>query len=86
VSFREPNGAVITNMKPPQEGRNTGAPSLRGLQGRSATGLNDQAAKDACVSSVAGGLDARKYFWRSGREKCFSLDIPFNRTFGQARP
>jgi hypothetical protein len=22
-----------------------------------------------------------KYFWRSGREKCFSLDIPFNRTF-----
>jgi len=30
---------------------------------------------------VAGGLDAGKYFWRSGREKCFSLDIPFNRTF-----
>jgi hypothetical protein len=29
------------------------------------------------------GLDAGKYFWRSGREKCFSLDIPFNRTFGQ---
>jgi hypothetical protein len=28
------------------------------------------------------GLDAGKYFWRSGREKCFSLDIPFNRTFG----
>jgi hypothetical protein len=23
--------------------------------------------------------DAGKYFWRSGREKCFSLDIPFNR-------
>jgi hypothetical protein len=21
-----------------------------------------------------------EYFWRSGREKCFSLDIPFNRT------
>jgi putative SOS response-associated peptidase YedK len=28
------------------------------------------------------GLDARKYFWRSGREKCFSLDIPFYRTSG----
>src|SRR5271157_3652718 len=66
-------------MKPPQEGRNTGAPSLRGLQGRSATGLNGQAAKDE-VSAVWRGLDAGKYFWRSGREKCFSLDIPFNRT------
>jgi hypothetical protein len=31
---------------------------------------------------MARGLDARKYFWRSGREKCFSLDIPFNRTSG----
>ena len=29
---------------------------------------------------MAGGLDAGKYFWRSGREKCFSLDIPFNGT------
>jgi hypothetical protein len=25
---------------------------------------------------MASGLDARKYFWRSGREKYFSLDIP----------
>jgi hypothetical protein len=80
VSFREPNGAVITNMKPPQEGRNTGAPSLRGLQGRSATGLNDQVAKDEVSEVWRGGLDARKYLWRSGREKCFSLDIPFYRT------
>jgi hypothetical protein len=31
---------------------------------------------------MARGLDARKYFWRSGREKCFSLDIPFYRTSG----
>src|ERR1022692_1938366 len=68
-------------MKPPQEGRNRGAPSLRGLQGRSATGLNGQAAKDE-VSAVWRGLDAGKYFWRSGREKCFSLDIPFYRTSG----
>jgi hypothetical protein len=29
---------------------------------------------------VAGGLDAGKYFWRSGREKCFSLDIPSPKT------
>src|SRR6266851_1136330 len=32
---------------------------------------------------MARGLDAGKYFWRSGREKCFSLDIPFNRTSGK---
>jgi hypothetical protein len=34
---------------------------------------------------MARGLDARKYFWRSGREKCFSLDIPFYRTSGSRR-
>jgi hypothetical protein len=55
VSFREPNGAVMTNMKPPQEGRNTGAPSLRGLQGRSATGLNGQAAKEEVSALWQGG-------------------------------
>jgi len=49
-------------MKPPEEGRNTG--------------LNGQAAKDE-VSAAWQGLDAGKYFWRSGREKCFSLDILF---------
>ena len=26
------------------------------------------------------GLDAGKYFWRSGREECFSLDIPSPKT------
>src|ERR1039458_7743369 len=70
-------------MKRPQQARNRGAPSLRGLQGRSATGLNGQAAKDE-VSAVWRGLDAGKYFWRSGREECFSLDIPFYRTSGQS--
>jgi len=55
VSFREPNDAVMTNMKPPQEGRNTGAPSLRGLQGRSATGLNGQAAKEEVSALWRGG-------------------------------
>jgi hypothetical protein len=34
---------------------------------------------------VVGGLDAGKYFWRSGREKCFSLDIPFYRTSEKVR-
>jgi hypothetical protein len=29
---------------------------------------------------MAGGWMPEKYFWRSGREKCFSLDIPFYRT------
>jgi hypothetical protein len=55
VSFREPNGAVMTNMKSPQEGRNTQAPSLRGLQGRSATGLNGQAAKEEVSAMWRGG-------------------------------
>src|SRR5882762_8483571 len=45
----------MTNMKPPQEGRNTGAPSLRGLQGRSATELNGQAAKDEVSAVWRGG-------------------------------
>src|ERR1700730_13959129 len=45
----------MTNMKPPQEGRNTGAPSLRGLQGRSATGLNGQAAKEEVSAIWRGG-------------------------------
>ena len=85
MSFREPNGAVMTNMKPSQEGRNTGAPSLRGLKGRSATELNGQAARGRGVSSVAGGAGCRKIFLAFGREKCFSLDIPFYRTFPQPR-
>jgi len=83
MSFREPNGAVMTNMKA-KGGASIEVPSLHGLQGRSATGLNGQAAKDE-VSAVRRGLDAGKYFWRSGREKCFSLYIPFNRTSGPCR-
>jgi len=83
VSFRKPNGAVMTNMKPPQEGGNTEAPSFRGLQGRSTIELNVQASKEP-VSSMWRGLDAGKYFQRSVREKCFSLDIPFDRTSGWA--
>jgi hypothetical protein len=54
VSFREPNGAVMTNMKP-KDGASIEAPSLRGLQGRSATGLNGQAAKDEVSAMWQGG-------------------------------
>ena len=70
---------MSANMKP-QGGRSIEAPSLRGLSGRSATGLKVRAAAKKEVSAVWWGLDAEKYFWRSGGEKCFSLDIPFNRT------
>jgi hypothetical protein len=41
--------------------------------------------RKTALGTMATGLDAGKYFWRSGREKCFSLDIPFNRTSGQNR-
>ena len=54
MSFREPNGAVMTNMKP-KDGASIEAPSLRGLQGRSATGLNGQAAKDEVSAVWQGG-------------------------------
>jgi len=69
----------VSNMKP-QGGKSIEAPSLRGLQGRSATGLSGQAAKEELSAMWRGGWMPEKYFWRSGREKCFSLDIPFNRT------
>ena len=54
MSFREPNGAVMTNMKP-KGGASIEAPSLRGLQGRSATGLNGQAAKEEVSALWRGG-------------------------------
>ena len=54
MSFREPNGTVMTNMKP-KDGASIDAPSLRGLQGRSATGLNGQAAKDEVSAVWQGG-------------------------------
>src|SRR6266478_4831217 len=59
----------MTNMNPPQEGRNTGAPSLRGLQGRSATRLNGQAAKEE-VSAL----------WREGWMPENISDVPAGRS------
>ena len=44
----------MTNMKP-KGGASIEAPSLRGLQGRSATGLNGQAAKDEVSAVWQGG-------------------------------
>src|SRR5215471_1194746 len=68
----------------PQGRRSIQGRSLRGLHGRSATNQNGQAAKEE-VSLLWRGLDVRKYFRRPGGEKCFSLDIPLNRTSGPAK-
>ena len=32
--------------------------------------------RKTALGTMARGLDAGKYFWRSGREKCFSLTSP----------
>src|SRR5262249_19003228 len=69
----------------PQGRRSIHGRSLRGLHGRSETNQNGQAAKEE-VSLIWRGLDVQKYFWRPGGEKCFSLDIPLNRTSGQRQP
>jgi len=61
----------MTNMNPPPEARNTGAPSLRGLQGRSATGLNGQAAKDEVSAVRQGGWMPENISGVPAREKCF---------------
>jgi len=75
TSFREPDGAVMTaDMKLQGWERRIGAPSLRGLQGRSATNQNDQAAKER----MSCGLDAARIFLASGSGRSvFLLDIPF---------
>ena len=52
--FQKPNGAVMTNMKP-KDGASIEASSLRGLQGRPATGLNGQAAKEEVSALSRGG-------------------------------
>src|SRR5882757_5825439 len=59
MSFREPNGAVMTANMKPQGGRSIEALSLRGLQGRSATGQNGQAAKEE-MSAIWRGAGCRK--------------------------
>src|ERR1700730_13034675 len=66
----------MTNMKPPQEGRNTGAPSLRGLQGRSATGLNGQAAKEEVSALWRGGWMAENISGVPAGRSVFPMTSP----------
>jgi hypothetical protein len=77
TSFREPNGAVMTaNMKRLGWKRRIGASSLRGLQGRSATNQNGQAAKEN-KEKISSGLDAAKTFLASGSGRSvFRLTSP----------
>jgi hypothetical protein len=89
MSFREPNGVVMTvNMKLLGWKRRIAASSLRGrlaassLRGRLATNQNGQAAKEKKQNVVAwAGCSENSSGFRL-REKCFSLDIPFYRTSG----
>src|SRR5258708_295291 len=67
----------MTNMKPPQGGRNTGAPSLRGLQGRSATGLNGQAAKEEVSALWRGGWMPESISGVPAGRSVFHLTSPF---------
>src|SRR5260370_4731922 len=66
----------MTNMKPPQEGRNTGAASLRGLLGRSATGLNGQAAKEEVSVLWRGGWMPENISGVSAGRSVFHLTSP----------
>jgi len=58
--FQRTDSVVMTanNMKPQGRRRRTGTPSLRGVQGRSATGQDGQAAKEEL--SAIWGAGCRK--------------------------
>src|ERR1700731_411843 len=62
--------------------RSIRASSLRGLQGRSATNQNGQAAKEKKEKISDGGRCSENISGFRLREKCFSLDIPLYRTSG----
>jgi len=80
MSFREPNGVVMTvNMKLLGWKTRIAASSLRG---RFATNQNGQAAKEKKQNVVAGAGCSENSSGFRLREKCFSLDIPFYRTSG----
>jgi hypothetical protein len=64
-------------MKPPQEGRNTGTPSLRGLQGHFATGLNGQAAKEEVSALWQGGWMPENISGVPAGRSVFHLTSPF---------
>jgi hypothetical protein len=69
--FQRTDSVVMTanNMKPQGRRRRTGTPSLRGVQGRSATGQDGQAAKEEL--SAIWGLDAGKLFLAFRRGEVF---------------
>jgi len=78
MSFREPNGVVMTvSMKLLGWKTRIAASSLRG---RFATNQNGQAAKEKKQNVVAGAGCSENSSGFRLREKCFSLDIPFYRT------
>src|SRR2546425_7333166 len=83
MSFREPDGAVMTaNMKLLGWKRRIRASSLRGLQGRSVTGQNGQAAKGKKRMNVVRAGCRENTSGLRLRENYFSLDIPLYRTSG----
>src|SRR5260370_5358899 len=67
--------------EPPQEGRNTGAPSLRGLQGRSATRLNGQAAKEEVSALWRGGSMPENISGVPAGRSVFHLTSPLQKLF-----
>src|SRR5271166_4698392 len=67
----------MTNMKPRKEGRNTGAPSLRSLEGRSAIGLNGQAAKGEVSGVWQGGWMPENISDVPAGRSVFHLTSPF---------
>jgi hypothetical protein len=60
-----------------QPGRSIAGPSLRGLWGRSATGLDGRADANKEVSAVWSGLDVRKYFGVPAGRSVFLLTSLF---------
>src|SRR5713226_5559839 len=87
MSFREPDGAVMTaNMKRLGWEGSIGASSLRGLQGRSATNQNGQAAEEK-KERTSCGLDAARTFLASGSGRSvFRLTSPYIGLPGTAAP
>src|SRR5260370_28780812 len=80
MSFREPNGVVMTaNMKLPGWKRRIAASSLRGRLG---TNQNGQAAKEKKQNVVAGAGCSENSSCFPLREKRFLLFIPLYMTTG----
>src|SRR6202521_2207262 len=66
----------MTNMKP-KGGASIEAPSLRGLQGRSATGLNGKAAKEEVSALWRGGWMPENISGVPAGRSVFHLTSPF---------